>query len=250
MQKLPKAIALFAPILLWEHLWMKSEDDPEARIRELEQPLAETARASEVGVNPPPGKWAAPPGPAMPPPPQPLPYGGSFPSPSPWTSPRPSSRNRVWWILAAFFIIGTVAIPLGLAFFNINRATHSGLTTLLPNPSASPSNPAPSAGQAQTPVPAPAMSPTASAGASLSIAGINNSRAVACNGGAISVSGVSNTIVITGHCASLSVSGVQNKVTIEAVDSIEASGFNNQITYHTGSPSIDKSGDGNVVQQG
>jgi hypothetical protein len=246
MQKLPNANDLFGPILLWEYLWMKSEDDPEARIRELEQPLAETARASEVGVNPPPGKWAAPPDPAFRPPPPPMPYGSA----SPWASPRPTSRNRVWWILAAFFIIGTVAIPLGLAFFNINRATHSGLTTLLPNPGVSSNSAAPSAGQAQTPVPAPAMSPTAPAGASLSIAGINNNRAIACNGSAISVSGVSNTVVITGHCASLSVSGVQNKVTVEAVDSIEASGFNNQITYHTGSPSIDKSGDGNVVQQG
>jgi hypothetical protein len=240
MQKLPKANDLFAPILLWEHLWMKSEDDPEARIRELEQPLAETARASEAGVNPPPGKWAARPGPALPPPPRPLPYGGSFPS----TSSGLSSRNRVWLILAAFFIIGTVAIPLGLAFFNINRATHSGLTTLLPNPGVS------SSGAAQTPTPAPSMPPTAPAGASLSIAGINSNRAIACNGSAISVSGVSNTVVITGHCASLSVSGVQNNVTVEAVDSIEASGFNNQITYHTGSPSIDKSGDGNVVHRG
>jgi Protein of unknown function (DUF3060) len=37
---------------------------------------------------------------------------------------------------------------------------------------------------------------------------------------------------------------------VETVDSIEVSRFNNQITYHTGSPSIDKSGDGNVVQRG
>ncbi len=45
-------------------------------------------------------------------------------------------------------------------------------------------------------------------------------------------------------------SGVQNKVTVDAVDSIEASGFNNQVTYLKGSPSIEKSGDGNVVQKG
>lgn len=246
MQKLPNANDLFGPILLWEYLGMKSEDDPEARIRELEQPLAETARASEAGINPPPGKWAAPPAPAFPAPPQPLPYAG----PAPWTPPRSTSRNQVWWILAAVFIIGTIAVPLGLAFSSIHRATHSGLTTLLPNPTVVPSSAAPSAGRAQAPVPAPAVSPTVPAGASLSIAGINNNRAIACNGSAISVSGVSNTVVITGHCASLSVSGVQNKVTVEAVDSIEASGFNNQITYHTGSPSIDKSGDGNIVQQG
>jgi hypothetical protein len=228
---------------------MKSEDDPEARIRELEQPLAETARASEVGVNPPPGKWAVPPRPAFPPPPQPTPYG----SPSPWASPRPTSRNRVWWILAAFFIIGTIAIPLGLAVFGINRASHSGLTTLLPNPTVAPS-PAPSGSEAHTPAPAPSTSPspapTAPAGANLSIAGINNNRTIACNQSSINVSGISNKVVITGHCASLTVSGVQNTVTVNATDTIDVSGFNNQITYHTGSPTIEKSGDGNVVQKG
>jgi hypothetical protein len=56
--------------------------------------------------------------------------------------------------------------------------------------------------------------------------------------------------VISGHCKSLSVSGVQNKVTVDSVDTIEASGFNNQITFHSGSPSIEKSGDGNVVEKG
>jgi Protein of unknown function (DUF3060) len=56
--------------------------------------------------------------------------------------------------------------------------------------------------------------------------------------------------VISGHCTSLTVSGVQNSVTVDAVDTIEADGFNNQVTYHTGSPRISKSGDSNVVQQG
>jgi hypothetical protein len=46
------------------------------------------------------------------------------------------------------------------------------------------------------------------------------------------------------------VSGVQNVVTVDTADTIEVSGFTNQITYHGGSPSIDKSGDGNVVQRG
>jgi len=43
---------------------------------------------------------------------------------------------------------------------------------------------------------------------------------------------------------------MQNSVTVDAVDSIDAAGFNNQVTYHSGSPKISKSGDGNVVQQG
>jgi hypothetical protein len=229
-------------------MWMKSEDDPEARIRELEQPLAETARASEAGVNPPPGKWAAPPGPPFAPPPP------SYGSPSPWTSPRSTSRTRVWWILAAFFIIGTIAIPLGLAVFGIHRGTHSGSTTLLPNPPVSSNSAIPSASEAQTPAPAPSGSPsaapTAPAGADLTIAGIKENRTIACNQSAVNISGISNKVVITGHCASLHLSGVQNMITVDAVDSIEVSGFNNQVTYHTGSPSIDKSGDGNVVQKG
>jgi hypothetical protein len=284
MQKLPNANELFGPILLWEYLCMKSDDDPEARIRELEQPLTDAARASEIG-NPPPGKWAAPPAPAFPPPaqpyggatppppaqpydgatppppppyggaPPPLPYSGSFGSTSSFGT---GSRSQVWWILAAVFVIGMIALPAAILFFTTRTISHSGITTLLPNPTVAPTVVAPSGGVTAAPAPAPGVvpsnpptaAPTAPAGASLSISGINETRTIACNNSIISVSGVQNTVIITGHCASLSVSGVQNKVTVEAVDSIEASGFTNQITYHKGSPSIDKSGDGNVVQQG
>jgi hypothetical protein len=119
-------------------------------------------------------------------------------------------------------------------------------------PSIASSSAAPSAGVTQAPAPSasPSPAPTAPAGANLTISGINENRTIACNQSVINVSGISNKIVLTGHCASLNVSGVQNSITVDAVDTIEASGFNNQITYHTGSPSIDKSGDGNVVQQG
>ena len=82
------------------------------------------------------------------------------------------------------------------------------------------------------------------------MAGINENQTIACNDNTVDVSGVTNTVVITGHCTSLTVSGVQNAVTIDAVDTIDASGFNNKITYHTGSPKVSKSGEGNVVQQG
>jgi len=248
---------------------MNSDDDPEARIRELEQPLADAAHASEVG-NPPPGKWAAPPAPAFPPPAQPYggttpppppAYGGAAPPPLPYSGSFGStsslgtgSRSTVWWILAAVFVIGMIALPAGILFFTTRTISHSGITTLLPNPTAAPTVVAPSGGVTPNPGIAPTnlptAAPTAPAGASLTISGINVTRTIACNNSIISVSGVQNTVIITGHCASLSVSGVQNKVTVEAVDSIEASGFNNQITYRNGSPSIDKSGDGNIVQQG
>jgi hypothetical protein len=236
---------------------MKSEDDPEARIRELEQPLAEAARASEAGENPQPSKWAPPPGAAMPPPtgppmppPSSLPYGGSFPGPSPALYSR---SNRTWWIIAGVFVIGMIALPAAIFLFTAHQVSRSGITTLLPIPSISSEAPTPSGAMTQTRA-APSTSltaaPTAPKGGNLSVAGINVSRTIVCNDSSVSVSGVSNTVVITGHCASLSVSGVQNKVTVQAADSIQASGFNNEITYLAGSPHIDQSGQGNAIQKG
>jgi hypothetical protein len=256
---------------------MKSEDDPEARIRELEQPLAEAARASEAGENPrPPGKWAAPPAPAFPPPdyppgpaapppdyppgpaippaaPPPLNYGASsFGTPTPWTAPRAFPGFRRWLILASVLlpvVIGIVGIVLA------NNARHQisrSLSTLPSAPSFYPNSPTSNVAQAptQVPIPSPPAPATAPAGDTVTISGINESQTITCNANAVNVSGISNKVVIKGVCASLHVSGVQNVITIDAVGVIEVSGFSNQITYHGGSPSIDKSGDGNDVHQG
>jgi len=257
---------------------MKSEDDPEARIRELEQPLAEAARASEAGENPrPPGKWAAPPAPAFPPPdyppgpaapppdyppgpaippaaPPPLNYGASsFGTPTPWTSPRAFPGFRRWLILASVLlpvVIGIVGIVLA------NNARHQisrSLSTLPSVPSFYPNSPTSNVtqtpGAIATPSPA-APAPLPPAGGELSANGINENQTLTCNDSKVRVSGISNKIVIKGHCASLDVSGVQNVVTVDAVDSIEVSGFTNQITYHGGSPNIDNSGEQNVAKQG
>jgi hypothetical protein len=56
--------------------------------------------------------------------------------------------------------------------------------------------------------------------------------------------------VITGHCTSLTVNGMKNTVTVDASDSIDASGMNNRVTYHSGSPKVSNSGVDNVVAQG
>ncbi len=246
---------------------MNPEDDPERRIRELEQPLADAARTSELGGAQPPGGYtytSGPSGPSDPygsawvgapptPPPPPLSYGGPFPG----TSPRPPSGARVWWILAAVLVIGVLVLVGGIAFFLAHRLSHVGSITVSPPPSISqgntlprktPSSPAPSSTATQTPSATGQSTPPP--GGNLSVAGINENQTIACNDSIVSVSGVSNTVVITGHCASLTVSGVQNSITVDAVDTIEASGFNNQVTYHSGSPKISKSGESNVVQQG
>jgi hypothetical protein len=233
---------------------MKPEDDPEARIRELERPLSETARASELGSAQTPGGYPYPPGPAAPPlpPPPPFNYGTSFPP----SAPRTFNRLRLWIILAAVLVPVAITVVAGIIGNHAGHQFSRGLTTLSPAPSVSPGTVPNSLPNTETQTPgagpstAPPSKPLPPVGGNLSAAGINESQTIACNDSIVNVSGISNTVVITGHCKSLDVSGVQNKVTVDAVDTIEASGFNNQITYHTGSPSIDKSGDGNVVQQG
>jgi hypothetical protein len=163
-----------------------------------------------------------------------------------------SSRSRTWWIVAAVFVVGMIALPAAIMLFTAHQVSHSGLPTFAPIPSLD--SPAPSGGLTQTPAAGPSIPsaavPTAPIGENLIVSGINENRTVVCNQNTVSISGVSNTVVITGHCTRLSVSGVQNKVTVERVDSIEESGFNNEVTYQKGFPQIDQSGQGNAAHRG
>lgn len=211
---------------------MNPEDDPEARIRELERPLADVARASELGGSQS-GGYTYPPGP----PPPPYSYGGPFGGPS----PRSSSGNRAWWILAAVVVVGVLVLVGGIAAFSAQRLSQGNFVVLSPTPSVSRAVPTPTAQPATTLPPA---------GASLSVSGVNVNRTIACNDSIVCVSGMSNTVVITGHCTSLTVSGMRNSVTVDSVDTIEAAGFNNEVTYHSGSPKISNAGGSNSVQQG
>ncbi|MGA8253979.1 MAG: DUF3060 domain-containing protein [Mycobacterium sp.] len=225
---------------------MNAEDDPERRIRELEQPLSDAARVSELGGAQPAGgyNYQSPPwaGAPVPPPPPPGSYGGPF------MAPRPPSGNRAWWILGALFVVGVLALVGGIAAYAAHQFSRAGSVVLSTPPSISRTTTAPRTSPNLTPTtPAPSTAPP---GGNLTVAGINENQTIACNDNTVDVSGVSNTVVITGHCTSLTVSGVQNAITVDAVDTIDASGFNNKITYHTGSPKISKSGAGNVVQQG
>src|ERR1700760_2232241 len=219
---------------------MKSEDDPEARIRALEQPLADAARSSEISANPPPGKWAPPPGPPMQPPPSmpppssmpppPMPYDGTFQYPQ----TGPARQGRAIWILLALFVIGMIALPIGIFLFSSHQISRGGFTTLLPTPSMSSMSPTPSMAIPSTSaaaIPTPPTSVTsAPAGQTITVSGINEVRTIACNGGSVSVSGITNNVTVTGHCTSLTVSGIQNHITIDTGDKIQVSGSGNQIT--------------------
>jgi Protein of unknown function (DUF3060) len=235
---------------------MNSQDDPEERIRELERPLADTARASELGTpQQPPGGYAYPPGGSAgppPPPPSPWSYGGPFSGPP----PKPPSGNHTWWILGTFIVVGLIALAGGIAAFAAYQL--SGVRSVISSPptisgtfgppSSAPSGPFPSTTRSNAPKPSTSTKP--SPGARVSVSGVNENRTIACTDNVVSVSGVSNTVVITGHCTSLTVSGVQNSITVDAVDTIDASGFNNKVTYHTGAPKISNPGGSNQVQQG
>jgi len=227
---------------------MNSEDDAEARIRELEQPLADAARASEASANPSPGKWAPPSGPPMPPPA--MPYGGAYQSPSMGTR----RQGRGLWILLALFVIGMIALPIAIFLFSAHQVTRGGLTTIFPTPGISSMSPSPSGSvpgtTAVAPPSAPSSATTAPAGGNITVSGINEVRTIACNGGSVSISGITNNVTITGRCISVNVSGIQNQVTVDSADAIQASGSGNHVTYHSGSPKVGNSGFDNVVQKG
>jgi hypothetical protein len=252
---------------------MNSEDDPEARIRELEQPLADRARASELGDGsdyryppPPPGPIPPPPGPVPPPansglPPMsanPAPQSYGYGNPYPNVTPRSSSGMRWFWILAAVGIIGVLLLVGGIAAYAARQFSHGDLTVPSPTETTSAATPSgrapsngPSTGKTHAPSTGPSPSATEPAGQPVIVSGINENKTVACSGNStITVSGISNVVTLTGHCGSVTVSGLNNIVTVDTADTIEATGLNNKVTYHSGSPKINKTGSGNVVEQG
>jgi Protein of unknown function (DUF3060) len=222
------------------------QDDPEARIRALEQPLADTARATEVGSNAYTGGGAYQP-PSVPPMPPPVAgpnYGGQYTPPgygAPWAPPPRKSSAGIPWVVLGIGAVVFMAIAAGVGFVIVNRATSSfpdipGVS--IPSIPSMPSMPN-----------MPDQPTTAPPGGQLSVAGMGENKTLECNNNRVSISGVSNTVTITGHCTTVTVSGMQNKVTLETSDQISASGVNNVVTYHSGSPDINNAGS-NTVQQG
>jgi hypothetical protein len=226
---------------------MEPQDDPEARIRALEQPLADTARATELGTGTTPytapdPAYAPPPLPPMPPPAQ-----GPYTPPgygAPWAPPPRKSSAGIPWALFAGIAVVFLIVAAGVGFVIVNKTSREissfpGISIpSIPSIPSMPSMPN-----------APSQPTAAPPGSQLSVSGMGTNRTLVCNDNPVSVSGVSNTVTITGHCTTVSVSGMQNKVTLETSDQITASGLENMVTYHTGSPDINNAGN-NVVQQG
>jgi hypothetical protein len=224
---------------------MDPQDDPEARIRALEQPLADTARATELGAGTTP--YTAPsdayqaPLPPMPPQAQ-----GPYTPPgygAPWTQPPRKSSAGIPWAVFGIVAVVMMAVAGIVGWIIVQKSTNSipsfpGVT--IPSISV-PSMPS---------MPSMPSQPTAAPpGEQLSVSGMGENKTLECNDNPVSVSGVSNTLTITGHCTTVSVSGMQNKITLDTADQITVSGVENTLTYHSGSPDINNLGN-NVVQQG
>jgi hypothetical protein len=250
---------------------MSSQDDPEARIRQLEQQSANHGAVElgadqySGGVNPPPP--LPPPvygNPQMPPPPYGSPYQSDPYSAPPFGVSFPQGPKKgppvalIFGSLAVFAVV--VFGAFGAFVWKMSSDTapvtsRPGASTAVPGgggtfdtPSAEPSIAIPTMPSISG-LPGSSETPTVEPGGQLSIAGIEKNVTVACNDGNINVSGVNNTVNLTGHCGSVTVSGVNNRVTVEGTDTISASGFDNQITYTTGDPQIDTS-ESNTVQRG
>ncbi|WP_078314091.1 DUF3060 domain-containing protein [Mycobacterium sp. D16Q16] len=219
---------------------MEPDGDPEARIRELERSLSETARRSELGVtNPSP----YPPQVSSPYPP-PV-YGTPYPP----RSPLRKFRRR----FMVFFAVITAGVA-GLIFYAAKPTLPHNVPT-----SSGPSTPRPvrstvvrlptrtSATPSTTSTPGPTYAPP---GSTFSVSGTHKQITVNCDDCSVNVSGVSNTVDIVGNCDALTVSGVENTVTVEAARTIGASGFDNKVTYHSGEPEVSTSGNNNTVEQG
>jgi hypothetical protein len=239
---------------------MDPQEDPEARIRQLEQPLADAARTSELGTTPttsytgggyvppqpPPTYIPPPPGSAPMPPPT---FGASYPPLYPQVPRRVSVSSGFGGLsLVIAGIVLAVMVGIGaVVFFTVKSSVPGGLTSIpsIPDISIPSIPPTPGAGSPST----PAEPTTPAPGTPQSVSGMGENKTLVCNDGPVSVSGVSNTVTITGHCTKIAVSGMQNQVTLDSADVIGASGLKNVVIYHSGSPDINAI-DTNVVQQG
>lgn len=242
---------------------MSRDDDPEARIRELERAMNDRPRASELTE---PGQQWHPPTPVASSsypaqyrqpqttwPPQPLPPG----------VPSTAARRMILGVVVLAVIVG----PVVAAIIFVTNLTGKKHTTFLPpspgrQPSISVAVPTPpqpgdessvvvngttvQSGPGLVELPPQSDDPNRP----IQVAGVRGHRTVACNDRPISISGVSNSVTITGHCATVEVSGIENTVTVDSADKIVTSGMDNHVTYHSGTPEIPDPGRSNTVSRG
>jgi serine/threonine kinase PknH len=106
---------------MWEHLCVDPQHDPEARIRELERPLSETARESEMTAAKRGGYDKYPPNAP------PVTCGATSPS-----TPRKNSGVPALWIVGAVSTVMVLVLG-GLAVLYASQHSHGGSTSGVPS---------------------------------------------------------------------------------------------------------------------
>ncbi|BBX71994.1 DUF3060 domain-containing protein [Mycolicibacterium psychrotolerans] len=241
---------------------MEPTGDPEARIRDLERPLAEQAGATEMGATAP-----------IPPPPYGAPYGMPPTDPyqaasssqygSPYYAPPQQVVHKrgqpALWLIPLVVGVAVVAGIVGVVlYFVVGNSSTTGVSggggsVAVPTMPSMPTLPSMPALPSMPSI--PGVGPTdevltVESGGSLSIGGVERKQTVICNQGTVSISGMNNTIEVQGSCAAVTVSGMDNTVTVESAGTIGASGFDNKVTYRSGEPQTSQSGTGNVIERG
>lgn len=245
---------------------MEPYGDPEARIRDLERPLADQAGASELGTQP---YTEASPPPTVPVPPYSYgspqdsarvpPYGQygtpQYASPyyaAPQRVVRKRSHTAALWLIPLVVVAFVGAGVAGVVMYaNLGSPDSFTQNPTPPISGGGGSLDAPqSPPQVQTRIDSTEQVVTVETGGLISVGGFEQNQTIVCAGGAVNISGVNNSIEIRGSCASVTVSGVENTVAVESAGTISASGFDNRVTYRSGTPEVTKSGTGNTVEQG
>ncbi len=220
---------------------MNPEDDPEARIRQLEQPLA--GYATELGSteSAPTSRCRRPSTPARtisrlirrPP------FGVAYPRIEKSGPP----IGLIMGLIAVVFVLILGGIGAVVWMMSSNTGGRPGIVSGSSGDNDewtfAPTWTMPSVPSEVAPSDEPPQVAVAPAGGSYSVSGVDNVETIECNGSNISVSGgVNNTVTLRGHCLSVNVSGVENKVDVRSADRISASGFDNEVRYHEGQPEI------------
>ncbi|BBZ55673.1 DUF3060 domain-containing protein [Mycolicibacterium phocaicum] len=204
---------------------MSRDDDPEARIRELERAMTDQARASELTE---PGQgWSSR-----------TPAAGT-----PYTGPAELAAQRPYRTTG----------KKHLTFLPPSSNHQPSVSVAAPTPpqpgdesSVVVNGTTVQSGPGLVELPPQSDDPNRP----IQVAGVRGHRTVACNDRPISISGVSNSVTITGHCATVEVSGIENTVTVDSADKIVTSGMDNHVTYHSGTPEIPDPGRSNTVSRG
>lgn len=255
---------------------MTSPEDPEERIRQLEQSAAAYG-AQELGTDQaqslPPPAYGTPPAYGGPPSYDQQTYGqqpygqpqyGQQPYGDPYQPPfgthyTPVQKKSgvpvgliVGLVVVVFVVIlGGIALVVWNVSSTVEEVTGGGGTvgepggtrTFVPPTITFPSFPD------MTGIPGNDTEQTATPSAPASVAGIDETITVVCENGDVNISGVNNTVTLTGQCANVNVSGVENKITVDSAAVIGASGFDNEIVYLSGDPQINNTGS-NTVSRG